>query len=312
MMKYSFNRHPACAHAVRDVLRFTVAGAIPEKDLLSILASTVELKIGAPPATATPSGGPRRASSLSSSVSPPSSQSTHQQQDSNAAQVTRAVTELVAQATKLAASMDCRGFPALMDVASMLPVDTTALMGEMLRRLADEAGKLSPTETVAVVEILSTYPPAKGHVAITSLAFASSLRKEGFEADSVEKLLLSFAQLGHFTDDFYALADFAFSSRRGIQTFDALKMFLACLDKPKMVHHRMKAIVASAVQLLVPVLNDEELSHVRKELFRLGAEDRALQQRILNRQQTVKKDRRGTGGAFGKKQYDPVDELFVN
>ncbi len=286
MTKYSLNKHPVCALAVRDVLRFS--GSISEKDLFSILSSIVELKIGAlNPTRASPASAPLPAHAT--------------------ADVPRAIAELVALATKLVATMDCRSIPSLMDLASMLPADTTELMKEMLGRLSNEAGKLSPAEVVVVVEMLSTYPPARGHVAIASLAFAVSMRKEGYDGDAVDQLLVSFARLGHFTDDFFTLADFALTSRHGIKSFANLKIFLSCIDKPSMIHHQMKAVVTAAVQLLVPALNDEELSQVRKELFRLGAEDRSLQQRILNRQQSIKKDRRG---GFGSKGYDPVDDLL--
>ena len=293
LAKYNLNKHPACIAAVRDVLRF--ADTIGEKDLFAILSAIVDLKVG------------QATGSSVHAIAPPSLSSASSEQPIT---ISTAITELVSIATRQVPKMDCRQIPVLMDLASMLPSDTSALMSQIMERLSNEGGKLSPHEVVTVVDMLATYPPARGHVCIAQLAFAVSVRKEAYDGDAAELLLLSFAKLGHFTDDYFAIADFAFTSRQGLKSYASLRTFLGCLDKNIMIHHKMKAIVTAAVQLVVPALNDEELSQVRKELFRLGAEDRSLQQRILNRQQSLKSERRGGGSGFGSKRYDPVDDLL--
>ncbi|KAG5464326.1 hypothetical protein LSCM1_00508 [Leishmania martiniquensis] len=220
--------------------------------------------------------------------------------------------ELVGRLTEAAAVMDIGSVDRAMDLLSMVPMDMSSkCMMLLLARLADEAGRLSVRQIVFILQLLSTYPPAKGHAAVVSIAYAASIRAPSMDAESLENVVISLAMLGLFTDDFFTIAHVLQLQRGGIRSFVAVQALLQHCTAEMAATKRGLGMLANVICTLAPMLNDEELASCRQALVTLGVQDRIVLQNIfakakqLHRTQSsgnVRKKRRGN--------YDPMEGLL--
>lgn len=81
-------------------------------------------------------------------------------------------------------------------------------------------------ELTNILNLLSTYPPARGSVCVVSLVFAAAVRARGIDHALLEDILLSLAMMQHFTDDFYNLFEVMQRQKGGIRQFDSLALML--------------------------------------------------------------------------------------
>lgn len=239
-------------------------------------------------------------------------------------------------------SLPIRHMDGMMNILSEVPVDTTEAMDLMMQRLEKDAGKLAIPQLMNVLQLLSTYPPAKGHVCIVSLSFAASMRGDSIEAAVLEDMLVSLAQLQHFTDDFFDLVNILFK-KGGFKKFETLESILSQCPPEVLKTNDGAELAKNGILQLAPILNDQELQQCRKLLLEKGIDDKALQQRVMNRAKQLQRGgvggdgggyslhySGGTGGGYRKngsgfgssasssgggnrgrrRRYDPMDDLI--
>lgn len=286
--RYNMREHAAVAAVLRDVP--AKASKAHEKDLLMILQAACEL------GAVTPDLAPTYAAVL-------------------------------ARLEETVPTMDIRNIDVLMDVLSFLPFDTSAAMQAVMARLDAAAGKLTVPQLAFTLQMLSNYPPAKGHICVVSLSFAAGLRAESIEAQHLEGIIVSLAQLQHFTDDFFVVADVFQAQKGGIRKLESL---LAILDQCR-VHFkgrnpdpRMASLVQNGVLGLAPSLNEKELGECRSLLRSAGLFDEAMEKRLLSRARQLQRGS-GQGQGWGssragggnhqsskrRKHYDPMADLLT-
>eukprot|EP00744_Colponema_vietnamica_P020252 GILI01028759.1.p1 GENE.GILI01028759.1~~GILI01028759.1.p1 ORF type:complete len:414 (+),score=47.72 GILI01028759.1:181-1242(+) len=204
-------------------------------------------------------------------------------------------------------TMDIHLLDQLTDIVSVCPLDSTTYMNNLMARLTKDAGRLSIPQLVFMIELISEYPPIKGTPCAVSLAFTANVRKDSLDSTNCEKVLLGLARMGHFTDDFFAIAEFLFTQRQGLRTYDALSELMTRLTKTIVQEPQMLELISKAIEMLAPVINEEEMLHLKKTLTQLGVTDRRIQQRIFGaarqrsaQQMMMRKNNR----------YDPADDLL--
>lgn len=205
-------------------------------------------------------------------------------------------------------TMHVRYLDGLMDTLSMVPADTTAAMKRLLDRLETDAGMLAIPQLRSILEMLSSYPPARGHVCIVSLGFAGALRAEFIDGQALESMVVSLAQLKHLTDDFYALANTLQKEKGGIRKFSNLQMILECYTADTARDERARTLISGAIFSLAPALRDQEVKICQQALLRLQLEDRQLQQRLSARAAPMLQKR---GTKPRRKLYDPMEDLLL-
>lgn len=233
-------------------------------------------------------------------------------------------------------AMQVRQLDGIMNILSEVPVDTSEAMDLMMQRLEKDAGKLAIPQLMNILQLLSSYPPAKGHVCIVSLSFAASMRGDSIEAAVLEDILVSLSQLQHFTDDFFDLVRILFK-KGGFKKFETLQSILSECTPEVLKSNEGAELAKNGILQLAPILNDQELQQCRKLLLEKGIDDKALQQRVMNRAKQLQRGggdggynlhysgssggghRRNAGGAgYGsgggnrgkRRPYDPMDDLI--
>lgn len=202
-------------------------------------------------------------------------------------------------------TIDIRAIDQLVDIVSVCPLDSSAFMANLMTRLTADAGRLTIGQLAFMIDLVSTYPPIRGTPCAVALAFTANVKKEALDSDKCEGVLLGLARMGHFTDDFHAIAEFLYTQRQGIRTFEALGELFQCLTPEVVKDPSMMELVAKSIEVLAPVINEEEMHQVKKALARLGVNDRRVQQRIFGAAR-----QRSAQQAMRKKRYDPADDLL--
>jgi len=215
------------------------------------------------------------------------------------------VAPLLQRAEAAVPCMDARHLEVLVDVLSQLDSgDLPKLMLALMSRIVTLAGNMTSQQTVSFLDILSTYPAAAGDPCITSLLLAIALRKDAYDGDQLGSVLVSCARLHHFSDDFYAIADFAVTQRHGIKSQAGLMEFITTVT-PQDADFRLKIVLAALIMPHVPSLNDVELNDVKKTLVRLGIDDKQLLQKLSGRYTSARQQ-----AAVKRSRYDPADDLL--
>ncbi|EPY23768.1 hypothetical protein STCU_07472, partial [Strigomonas culicis] len=116
--------------------------------------------------------------------------------------VTAILTAFTERLEELIPYMDAQRFDHIIDTLSLLPLDVTRAMQLLFQRLEQDSGLLPPPRLARCIQLLSSYPPAKGHPCVVALAFAVTARVEIFDRALLEGVVLSLAQQGFFTETF--------------------------------------------------------------------------------------------------------------
>lgn len=192
---------------------------------------------------------------------------------------------LAARAVVLARTMDVRYLEPLLDVFSLLPFNSAPFVEAALTRLADDAGQLQTNHLVSVLELVASYPGAKGSTAIPALALAAAVRKDMLDQLSVTSVLLSLAQLHQFSDEFYQLFEFLLVERKGFKAGSEVVDLLGLVPSSAAAaaDTRFAGFVQRAVAELISSLNQEDSVELQKQLHRLGIDDRNLTRRLAAR-----------------------------
>jgi hypothetical protein len=221
--------------------------------------------------------------------------------------------ELVDRLTALAPTMDLRHLDRVMDVMSNVPMHmSTDIMRVLLTRLENESGKLTVGQLKFILQLLSTYPPAKGQVAVVSLAYACALRARSMDAETLESIVISLAMLQLFTDDFFSIALVLQKQKGGIRSFgQAQTLFECCTAEMAALPHGL-GMLTSVICTLAPNLNDEELSYCRKALMKLGVTNKEVLQQIFTK---AKRSQRAPASFSSSRKrrggyYDPMEDLI--
>nr|CCC94053.1 unnamed protein product [Trypanosoma congolense IL3000] len=210
---------------------------------------------------------------------------------------------LLGRITVIADTVDIRSVDTLLDILSVLPCDTQEIMEKLLNRLVEDAGKLSIPQVVSILDLLSSYPPAKGHACVASLSFAASLRAEFFDGEALENIVVNLGQLTHFSDDFYMLVGVLQNAKGGFRAVDKLFELLRFCTRDVASDVRGQDMITKGILGLAPTMNDENLSEVRRILLRLGVDDKNVHQMILRRAKQIQRE---SGGRWGSRaNYTP-------
>ncbi|ESL08138.1 hypothetical protein TRSC58_04164 [Trypanosoma rangeli SC58] len=247
--RYNLSRHPAVMKIFEDASKHLEN--IPERDLLALLQSAVDLNISA--------GTP-------------------------------GFTELLGKAEGAVFTIDIRHADALMDILSVLPIDTSGIMAKLMSRLVTDAGKLSITQLTFILDLLSSYPPAKGNACVAALAFAASLRADFFDREALEQVVLSLAQINLFSDDFYTLVSVLQGSKGGFRSFDKLASLMKWCSREVVLDVRGQDMITKGILGLAPTMNDEELAEARRLLTQLGVKDKNVHQMIFRRAKQLQRE----------------------
>ncbi|RNF22479.1 uncharacterized protein Tco025E_03079 [Trypanosoma conorhini] len=265
--RYNLSRHPAVVKIIEDASKHLES--IPERDLLALLQSTVDLGV--------PAGTPGLA-------------------------------ELLGKAEAVVSTIDIRHVDALMDILSVLPMDTGGVMANLMNRLVADGGKLTMPQLTFILDLLSSYPPAKDNACVSALAFAASLRAEYFDREALEQVVLSLAQLNQFSDDFYALVAVLQGNKGGFRSFDNLASLMKCCSRAVVLDVRGQDMITKGILDLAPTMNDEELAEARRLLTRLGVNDKNVHQMIFRR---AKQLQREAGSRWTRRGCTNVSDDFT-
>ncbi|KEG12820.1 hypothetical protein DQ04_01401040 [Trypanosoma grayi] len=219
---------------------------------------------------------------------------------------TPGLAELLKKAESIVETVDIRNIDAFMDILSVLPIDTGAIMAKVMQRLAVDAGKLSIPQVVFTLDLISSYPPAKGDPCIAALVFAASLRADSFDGEGLEQVVLNLAQLQQFSDDFYVLVSVLQNNKGGFRSFDRLASLMKCCTQEVVTDVRGQDMITKGILGLAPTMNDEELAESRKMLSRIGVNDKNVHQMIFRR---AKQLQRESGGRWAKRGHNTSDDF---
>ncbi|KAG8348769.1 hypothetical protein ERJ75_000036100 [Trypanosoma vivax] len=217
------------------------------------------------------------------------------------------MTELLKKTATVAETAEIRNLDTLMDILSVLPVDTGDIMAKLLERLVLESGKLTVPQLAFTLDLLSTYPPARGHACIAALAFAASVRSASFDSETLEQAVLNLAQLQQFSDDFYSLATVLNNEKGGFRRFEKLIGVMKCCTPEVVADVRGQEMITKGILGLAPSLNDEELAETRKLLVHLGVDDKNVHQTIFRR---AKQMQRSAGSRWASRGYDDAGSFL--
>ncbi|KAG5488902.1 hypothetical protein JIQ42_00520 [Leishmania sp. Namibia] len=220
--------------------------------------------------------------------------------------------ELVDRLTEVAPTMDIGNVDRAMDLLSMVPMDmSNTCMMLMLAKLVDEAGRLSVGQVVFILQLLSSYPPAKGHAAVVSIAYAASIRAPSMDTESLESVIISLAMLQLYTDDFFTIAHVLQTQKGGMRSFAALQELLRHCTAEMAATKPGLGMLANVICTLAPMMNHEELTSCRHALVALGVQDRDVLQSIFAKAKQLHRTQ-STGHARKKRRghYDPMEDLL--
>lgn len=237
-------------------------GSVSDRDLLTMLQSAVDLEISAG---------------------------------------TTGMSELLERTETAVDTVEVRSLDTLVDILSVLPVDTGKIMERLLNRLTVDAGKLSIPQLALTLDLLSGYPAARGHPCIAALAFAASMRADSFDGEALEQLLLNLGQLGQFSDDFYALVQVLQNVKGGFRSAEKLFELMRCCTRDVVSDVRGQDMITRGILGLAPGMNDENLSEARKLLVQLGVDDKNVHQIIFRRAKQIQRE---SGSRWGRRGYD--------
>ncbi|KPI88995.1 hypothetical protein ABL78_1879 [Leptomonas seymouri] len=221
--------------------------------------------------------------------------------------------ELIERLTFLAPAMDLRHVDHAMDLLSSVPLHmSTDCMRVFLKRLENESGMLTVRQLMFVLHLLSTYPPAKGEVAVVSLAYACAIRAKSMDAETLETIVISLAMLQLFTDDFFSIAKVLQVQKGGMRSFAQLQVLFDCCTTEMVALPHGLGMLTSIICTLAPTLNDEEISYCRKALVKLGVGDREVLQNIFTKAKRAQ--RVSANSSLSRKRrsgyYDPMADLI--
>lgn len=194
---------------------------------------------------------------------------------------------ILARATSLAATMELRQVEQLIDVVSVVPFDASTFMSAIMERLSVDAGQLSSSQLGDVLSLIGSYPPAKQHPVVSSLAIAAKMRVEGMSRATLTTIVLSLVQAGYFGLEFYQLADVLMTQRGGLKSADELNDWLDALTRTTAADERMQLIIVTAVKQLSPTLQAQEVDSLRGKLMQLGVKEARAMLRLSERSKTI-------------------------
>ncbi|KAL7695706.1 hypothetical protein NQL31_003219 [Lotmaria passim] len=221
--------------------------------------------------------------------------------------------ELIDRLTFLAPTMDLWLVDRVMDLLSTVPMHrSNDCMHILLTRLENEAGRLTVAQLKFVLHLLSTYPPAKGQVAIVSLAYACALRAKSMDAETLESIVISLAMLQLFTDDFFSIALVLQTQKGGIRSFEQVQVLLGCCTPEMAALPQGLGMLSNVICTLAPTLKDEELSYCRKALVKLGVTDHKVLQQIFTKAKRLQRAPATTSSSRKRRSayYDPMADLL--
>lgn len=215
--------------------------------------------------------------------------------------------------------MDVRFLEPLLDVFSLLPFNSAAFMDGVLLRLSDDAGKLQVNNLVSVIELVASYPGAKGSIAVAALALAASMRKEVFDHQSLISVVLSLAQLGQLSDEFYELMEFLCGGggaggasagdqlqhqqqqRKGFKQGSELVELLGFISSSSAAGgvwktsadfaSRFVPVFVRAAHDVIPSMSHQEVIEMQQHLRQLAIDDRGLNRRLISRLESLSVER---------------------
>eukprot|EP00758_Cryptobia_borreli_P003402 Tbor_TRINITY_DN3723_c0_g1::TRINITY_DN3723_c0_g1_i1::g.2374::m.2374 len=243
------------------------------------------------------------------------------------------VSGLFTRANEIVNKMDIRYLDSLMDIVSLCPMDSTKFMNSVMNRLSTDAGKLTIAQLVFIIDLISSFPPVRGSPCAAALAFTANVKKDSIDGEKCELLMIALARMGHFTDDFFAITDFALTRRQGFRSIGSLSEFMEYLTPQVMKENfdSMVEVLSKGVERLAQVINDDEMMALKRLAGKAGIYDKEALQKIFGHIRRAQQHHFGDGGGSGndrhhsgggrpyqqrnkkrsqRNTYDPVDDLL--
>jgi hypothetical protein len=275
LSRYGLGKHPSVVLCLNDCARFInskQSRKIDLRDLMPILFTLVDLRV-----TPTTEGVPPLIEALNDRLT----------------------------------TIDHANLFSVVEFLSVYPCSgSEGMMSKVLCRLENDCGRLTVPHFVGVLEMIASYPPAKGHPCLARFAFAAQTLKETLDADALERIIGCLLESEQLSDDFFLLCEFAHAHRQGVARNTTSLMHLFQVTSPRAAADaRWKRILVRAVEGLAAILREDELSSIRAEVTRLGIQDPNLQQKIFGRMRNLQKEAGARKQRQYRRGYDPVDDL---
>ena len=194
------------------------------------------------------------------------------------------------RAVQLAPTMELKFLESIIDLLSVLKVDSSAFMDAALNRLTADCGALNASQIHSVFNTIASYPPAKGHPVVPALSLAACFRKTSFDRDAVADIVLSLAELGFVGDEYYSLADFLFSTHNGFKSPQQFIDWLTLSSQDQLSDPRANAFVNAAVNMLAPAMTQEEVAQTKQLLLSRHVGDDSLARKLLARKHIIQRE----------------------
>lgn len=276
MARYGQGKHLAVVACLRDCARFvghhTGAKHVDMRDLMPILFTLIDLK-----------------------VSP----------------TTEGVAVLLHALQERVPTMDHHHLYSVVEFMSVYSCTTgDVIMSSVLARLEHDCAKLTVPHFVGVLEMIASYPPARGHPCLARCAFAAQSLKETLDADALERIIGCLLEVEQLSDDFFSICEFAHTQRQGVARNTTSLMHLFQVTSPAAAAHpQWRRVLVRAVESLAAILRVDEMSSIRAEMARLGIHDPNLQQKMFGRMRSLQKEAGAQKQRQYRRGYDPVDDL---
>jgi hypothetical protein len=184
----------------------------------------------------------------------------------------------------LAPKMDCRNVCAVMDCCSQMQDDSALLMASLMDRAADNFMMFSSNDLGDIMEVLSTYPNAKGHRIVEAFGKHVRRRMDLLGPPPLAKCVHGLSMLGYADPQLYAEAA-ATHIRWGVKDYTILEPILhgLCISGP-VSDPKIVTILATYVKPLSKRMTLHEVERANRYLTSLGCTDewvfRALAERV--------------------------------
>lgn len=183
----------------------------------------------------------------------------------------------------LAPKIDTRNMYAIMDCCSQISEDSSQLMLTLMDRAADHYMLFSSNDLGDILEVLSTYPQAKGHRIVEAFGKHVKRRMDLLGPPPLAKCVQGLSMLGYADPELYL--DAATTHLRwGVKDYTILEPILhgLCISGP--VDAKVVSMLASYVKPMSKRMSLHEVERANRYLTTLGCNDewifRALAERV--------------------------------
>lgn len=190
------------------------------------------------------------------------------------------------RAKEVVATMHPKYVDQTLDAISMLPYPADGFMTAMLDRIVKDSQfspNFQPSQLCFVLHLVASYPPAKGHKALVTLASQAHARREHLGHDGLIMAVLALTEIQFIGDHFYDICATLLMLRKGFKTTPEFFDFVSLLKPQNVQDERMLTVLAGFVHFLHNTMTPEDLQQLQHSLLALGVDDKRINHKIINR-----------------------------